>query len=203
MKPKNILISACAGLLFASLTATAQETPEMLNLRIRGSCQTTNENGNLIKQPLSNRTILREWADKNGVTNRHSLALVYHVKGDERGDVIEIVDAHTGEILQPWLGIFFPVELSNPDDTKTVRLSELFNSQQSTEMGFATLKDRPTNKKHADHIISGDLNFYLTPDKTNGLRICAAKIMTLKTFTPKPLPPTPPGTNSPAGDTGE
>jgi hypothetical protein len=200
MKPKNILISACAGLLFVSLAARAQETQETLNVRIHGSCQTTNENGKLIKQPLNNKTILREWADKNNVTNRHSLALVYHVKGDERGDVIEIVDAHTGDILQPWLGIFFPVQLSNPADTKTVTISEVFNSQQSTEMGFATLKDRSVNRKNIDHIISGDLNFYLTPDKTNGLRICTAKIMTLKAFKANPLPP---GTNSPAGDTGE
>src|SRR5262245_26808123 len=111
MKAVNILINSIMGLVFCSAVANAQE--EVLHLKFEGICHVTNASGQFVQQIVNNKSLINAFAKQNGITNVNSLALVYHVKGDERGDVIEIVRTKTGEVLSQPFGLFFPTDLPN------------------------------------------------------------------------------------------
>src|SRR5689334_14632427 len=80
-------------------TAAVNAQGEMLQVKFEGSCRTTNDNGVIIRQVVNNKTLIKDFAQSHNITNLNALSLVYHSQGDERGDVIRIVSAKTGEIL--------------------------------------------------------------------------------------------------------
>lgn len=191
MKVATSLLGLFTAALVCSLNASAQE---VLQVKFLAKCQTTNDSGKAINETINNKSILQEYADENGVTNLNSIDLVYEVNGDERGDVIEIVDASTGAVLSEVYGFFFPVDLpTTPDGSQFTRYAYLYNSQQSVSMGSAFLKEKIKSNKQGDseRSITGNLYFYLTPQGSNGLRLCTGTINAGKAFTLK--------TNTPAG----
>jgi hypothetical protein len=176
------------------MNANAQE---VLQLKVNVKCQSTNDIGEPVKQKISNQTLLQGYADQHGLTNLNSIALVYAVNADERGDVIQVVDAYTGAVLSQLYGVFFPLDLPTATDgSQFSRFAYLYNSQQSYEMGSALLSERIKTDKHGNtnRTVNGDIQFYLTPEGTNGLRLCSGTISAGKAFTLKPPPP--PSTNS-------
>jgi hypothetical protein len=197
MNAPKLIIGVLSGLLLCASATTAQE---LLQIRFNGRCLGTNDSGQPIREVMNNKTILEEYAAQNSITNLNSLALVYAVDGDERGDVIAVANAHTGEILSHLYGLFFSMELpSSASGNQFSRFAYLYNSQQSYEMGSAMLSEKVITKKKGDtnRIINGDLQFYLTSDGSNSLRLCTANINVAKAFT---LTPTnTPSTNSVAG----
>lgn len=193
---KTTIIGLFSAALLGSLSVNAQE---VLQLRFNAKCQGTNDTGRAVKEVVNNNTILQNYADQNGITNLSSLALVYAVDGDERGDLIEIVDAYTGAVLSHVYGFFFPMDLpTSSDGSRFSRFAYMFNSQQSYEMGSALLSERikVDRKGNTNRMITGDLQFYLTPDATNGLRLCSGTITVGKTFVLTVNTNTPPSTNA-------
>jgi hypothetical protein len=190
MKASRILIGVGTALLLLGFHADAQE---LLQLKLQVKALSTNEAGRLVKQNINNETLLRDFADSNGITNLNSLALVYHVAGDERGDVIEIVDTTTGNLLSQVFGLLFPVDLPTGDGSQLSRFVYLYNDQQSVSMGSGMLRERIalTKQGNTNRTINGELQFYLLPDATNGLRMCTGTINASKLFSTN----APPGTN--------
>jgi hypothetical protein len=182
MNASKIFTSVCAAILLLTLSGSAQE---LLQLKFQGKCLGTNESGQIVKQNVNNTSILKEFADRNGITNLSSLALVYHVAGDERGDVIEVVNAATSEIVWQVYGLLFPVDLPSGDGSQLSRFVYMYNDQQSVSMGSGMLKERISLDRHGktNRSITGDLQFYLLPDSSNGLRTCTATISASKIFT--------------------
>ena len=198
---KTTIIGLISAALLGLLSANAQE---VLQLRFNAKCQGTNETGKLLKQKVTNDTILQDYANQNGITNLSSIALVYAVDGDERGDLIEIVDAYTGAVLTQLYGFFFPMDLpTSSDGSKFSRFAYMFNSQQSYEMGSALLDERIKFDRNGNtnRMITGNIQFYLTPDATNGLRLCSGTITAGKTFVLTTNTNTPPSTNVITGRT--
>jgi hypothetical protein len=188
---KATIIGLLTSALLCSIAANAQE---VLQLKFTAKCQSTNDAGRLIKENVNNKTILQAYADQNGITNLNSLALVYAVNGDERGDVIQVVDAYTGAALSHIYGLFFAVDLPTVEDgSRFSRFAYMFNTQQSYEMGSALLSERIKIDKqgNTNRTVNGNIQFYLTPDGTNGLRLCSGTISAGKAFTLSP-------TNSPS-----
>src|SRR5262245_36809112 len=178
--------------IFALGTAAlrAQEAQgELLQLRFVGSCRTTNESGVIINQAVNNRSLLKDYADVHTFTNANTLALVYHSQGDERGDVIQIVNSRTGEILADVIALFFSIDLPAGDGSQVAKEVSLFNSQQSFAIGSGMLKEQLLNKKGApDHRVTGTLQYYLLPAADDGLRLCTATINAARTFVPRSPP---------------
>ena len=95
-----------------------------------GTSWTTNETGRFISKPANNKTLLQEYALlTHGTNNLKNLTLAYHYRGDEHGDVVEVVNAKDGTTIYPLFGLFFsdeygrmsllavPVIRSNPSIT--------------------------------------------------------------------------------------
>jgi hypothetical protein len=190
----NALKALVTSLGILALSAAAVKAQgDTLQLQFNGTCRTTNSAGMIIKQIVNNRSLLKDYAQSHSVSNLNTLALVYQSQGDERGDVIRIVDARTGAVLTDVMALFFSVDLPQGDGSMVFREVSLFNSQQSFEIGSGMLTEQLLNRKGSpDHHITGTLQYYLLPTDTNTLRLCTATINTLKTFTPKGTP----GTNA-------
>lgn len=172
--------------IFALGTAVMNAQGEMLQVKFEGSCRTTNANGVIVKQPVNNRTLIKDFAQAHNITNLNALALVYDSQGDERGDVIRIVSAKTGEILSDVLALFFSIDLTNADGSFIQKEVSVFNNQQSFAIGSGMLKEQLLNKKgNPDHRVTGNLQYYLLPPASDGLRLCTATITTGKPFVPK------------------
>jgi hypothetical protein len=173
------------GLLVCTSTATAQDT--VLQLKLRATCDVVGPSGKLVKQSITDQTILRQFAVENNISNVNAITMVYRVDGDERGDVIEIVAVETGDVLHAWLALFFPVELASDDGAQRTRFVHLYNHQQSEPMGSAMLREKLFDKKgNSNHTIDGSLQFYLTPNATEGLRMCTGTLAAGKPFVPHP-----------------
>jgi hypothetical protein len=175
--------------IFALGTVVMNAQGEMLQVKFEGSCRTTNVNGTIVKQPVNNKTLIKDFADAHSITNLNALALVYDSQGDERGDVIRIVSAKTGEILGDVLALFFSVDLTNAAGSVIEKEVSIFNNQQSFAIGSGMLKEQLLNKKgNPDHRTTGNLQYYLIPPASDGLKLCTASITTGKPFTPKSAP---------------
>src|SRR6185436_2547576 len=106
--------------------------------------------------------------------------------GDERGDVIEIVNASTGEVLADVLALFFGINLSNGDGSVIWRQTALFNSQQSDSIGTCLLKEQFVDRRgNPTHTVNGQLIYQLAPNGDHGLRLCTAHFTAAKPFVPK------------------
>src|SRR5262245_46163366 len=113
MKPVRTIVTSLGIFVLCAVAVSAQD--ELLQLRFEGSCRTTNAEGAIVRQVVNNRTLLKDYAQAHSVSNLNTLALVYHSQGDERGDVIQIVDSRTGAILADVLALFFSIDLPAGD----------------------------------------------------------------------------------------
>ncbi|HHY85143.1 MAG TPA: hypothetical protein GYA07_06365 [Verrucomicrobia bacterium] len=196
MKAAKTMVTLFVGLVAGTVVLSAQEpVPEMLHIKFVARCQTTNDAGRLVRETINNERLLKEYAGRNAVTNIRTLELVYHVDGDERGDVISIVDATTGEVLQPVFSLFFPVDLPVGDGSQFTRFAYMFNDQQSTAMGTAVLNERLTTNRRGEtrRLIQGQIQLHLAPDETHGLRICTGSLVANRPFETIAIP-----TNAPS-----
>ena len=185
-----------AGALLCAVPAGAQE---LLQLKFQATCQTTNDAGQPVKEIVNNQKLIQDYADLNGVTNARSLALVYHVNGDERGDVIQIVDAGDATVLSHVYGLFFPVDLPSGDGSQLQRFAYVYNSQQAFSMGSAMLREKILIDRSGatNRVINGNIQFYLNADGSNGLRLCTGTIVAAKRFITNAPPVV--STNAPGG----
>ena len=75
----------------------------------RGTSVITNGSGNFVTRRITERTWLEDYARTAGIADPKTLRMVYHLGADQRGDVLEIVDAKTGASIYPYFSFFFAV----------------------------------------------------------------------------------------------
>lgn len=167
--PKSLLV-AILGL--AVLSATAAHAQEKFQIKFRATVRGTNDSGRIFKARQTERTLIRECATDEGVTNRRPLVLAYNIGGDLNGDVIEVVNKSSGEVICQKLRLLFPKTLTNGDESQVDQFVYVFTDQQSESVGSGIVTRKAL--RHGRTLISGSINFFLLPDGTNGLRFCTA-----------------------------
>src|SRR5262249_11024408 len=101
---KKLLVASCAVLLLCKMTGYSQARFQLL---FNGTCATTDESGHIVSTSINNRTLLKKYADANGITDLSSLGLAYHVKGNDLSDTIEVINRADGSSLYTIFGLYF------------------------------------------------------------------------------------------------
>jgi hypothetical protein len=134
MKPSKLAAAFLAVLAFSVFNLHAQYKYKFL---FKGMCYQSDTNGNVVNIPFTDQTIINERAAAGGV-NPNTLALVYHVGGDSRGDTVEIVSASNGSFILTEFGFWFGSDpsfnrtaLTNTVGTDTRRVDQLFTLSDS------------------------------------------------------------------------
>jgi hypothetical protein len=170
MKSPKLLLVAILGL--AVLSATAAPGQEKFQIHYRATVKGTNDSGRIVKARQTERSLIKECATDEGITNRRPLVLAYHVGGDLNGDVIEVINKNTGEVHCQKLRLLFPLTFTNGDESEIHQFVYVFSDQQSESVGSGMVTRKAL--RHGRTLISGSINFFLLPDGTNGLRFCNA-----------------------------
>jgi hypothetical protein len=186
MKIENYSAGLIAALVLASFSAAAQQ-PTMFKFVFKGTAYQKDASGNIVGVPITDQTILADRAQAGGV-NPNTLALVYHLGGDPKGDTVEVVSAANGAVQVFQFGFWFGDDLSlgrtaltNNTATEIRRVDQLFTlndsaytSNNSHGMGTVFLTKRlltDTNGNlHAT--FEGPLQWIVNPQGTNSTKIC-------------------------------
>jgi hypothetical protein len=194
MKTRMMLASLSV---LCSLVGFGAEAQSQFQFTFHGTCWTTNAAGQFISRKINNKTLLQDFAPANILTNSRSLALVYHVNADERGDTIEVVNTADGTIVFPLLSLFFGtaferVALDTGNGLQEKRIDYVYSHQIDHSIG-STLSDvhfsRDRNGKTNRSLISGQMDYILLPDAQHPtLQICNGNFTTGRavTFTNAP-----------------
>ena len=134
-------------LLLAPLRSPAQNFK--LLLTFHGTCLSNNAAGQFVSRAVSQRNWMRDFANTVGLTNLSAMTVVYHVNADERGDIIEVVDAKTGLVLDTPFLLFFGqdaslgrVALTNSVGNQVRIIQYVYTHQNKYSMGAALLNQR-------------------------------------------------------------
>jgi len=182
MKSLKSLLVALLGL--AVVSATAAPGQEKFQIKFHATVKGTNDSGRIIKTRQTERSLIRECAIDDGLTNRRPLVLAYDVGGDLNGDVIEVINKNTGEVHCQKLRLLFPLTFTNADESKVQQFVYVFSDQQSESVGSGIVTRKAL--RHGRTLIQGEINFFLLPDDTNGLRFCTARFSGSKPL-PNPI----------------
>ena len=187
MKPVKVL----AALVVLALSATAADAadPYLFKFVFKGTAYHKDPNGNLVGVPITEQTLLADRAAAGGV-NPNTLAIVYHVGADVKGDTVEIVSASTGDRLAFQFGFWFGDDrvmslgrsaLTNSTQTEFRSVEQLFTLEDSTYtsqnghgMGSVCLTKRfvRDNNGVLHATIEGPMHWMVAPRGTNSTKIC-------------------------------
>ena len=169
----------------------------VFQVTIKGSCLTTNENGDIVSHKLDNKSFIQDALTGTGATNSSSLTLVYvqNASSDPSipGDFIEVVDRSTGVPVYTNLlflyGSPFPPALVSADQTHFAAGAQVIPlplGGTGDTLGGATINGRILPKKT---IISGSFNYTTlrSPASTSNdvVEACSGTFSVNKPFTPK------------------
>src|SRR4051812_19659083 len=79
------------------LSATNASAQYMFKFVFKGMSYQKDASGNIVGVPITDQTLVADRAATLGV-NPNTLAIVYHIGGDEKGDTVEVVSATTGAV---------------------------------------------------------------------------------------------------------
>jgi hypothetical protein len=120
------------------VTTAAAADPYLYKFTFKGTAYQKDGTGRIVGVPITDQTLLADRAAAGGV-DPSTLAIAYHVAGDEKGDTVEIVSASTGARQAFQFGFWF-----GDDRTTPLGRSALTNSAltefRSVEQVF-TLED--------------------------------------------------------------
>ena len=186
MKSTKPLAMFSIALVFSALNTRAQSE---LSLTFRGTCLQTNAAGKIVTSRISNQTLLSEAAQAGGRTDTKGLALVYHIQGSSFGDTIDVVATTNGAVLRTVFGLYFGDDqglgryaLTNGPGTEVHRIDYIYTDQSSHSLGASlTVKKYLTTPGGAVRTsISGQMEWLVTPDGTNGTKVCSGTFVTGK-----------------------
>ena len=140
---------------FALAAPCVMAQPTMLKFVFKGTCYQKDGSGNIIGVPITEQDLLRDRAQAGGVDPK-TLAIVYHLGGDPKGDTVDVVNAADGTVQVLEFGFWFGSDaslgrsaLSNNDGTEIRRVDQLFTLSDSTYtsgnshgMGTASIRKR-------------------------------------------------------------
>lgn len=132
-----------AALLVTQLCAQADD---LFQMTWRGTAYTTGSRGQIVAQPFSEQTFVKKVAIDNGLDPRglvfvyrplkHDTAVVRRSDGAFISDVIQMEYSYT--------------DISNTNQTATVRQAFLFDENHSSAIGSAFGSERATRNKNGD-----------------------------------------------------
>lgn len=167
MNKSKILIATIAGLLAVTIRGRAQT---MYQVTFKGTIVTTNANGDIVSQKLSNKNFLQDAATATGVTNANSLTLVYVQNAgtdpSATGDFVEVVTGTNNTPLYTnvqfmYGGSNFPPALSNSGGTQTAigaQVIPLPLAGSGTTLGGATINEHVLQNS-GKTMINGTFNY--------------------------------------------
>lgn len=184
-----IAVKALAAFLVMFAMGADAADPYLYKFVFKGMAYQKDGTGNIIGVPITDQTMLADRAAAGGV-NPNTLAMVYHLGGDEKGDTVEIVSATTGARQAFQFGFWFGDDrmqvlgrsaLTNSTLTEFRSVEQLFTLENSTYtsqnghgMGAVFLTKRfvrDTNGVlHAT--IEGPMQWMVLPQGTNSTKIC-------------------------------
>ncbi|HXT10032.1 MAG TPA: hypothetical protein VN873_00565 [Candidatus Angelobacter sp.] len=192
MKHSKIMLAILSGLCALAVQGFGQTTYQ---INIKGTCLSTNDNGDIVSTKLNNKTYIQDAITATGNTNKN-LSLVYVQNGSSdpavSGDFLEVVDSSGTPIYTNLLfmySITFPPALTNAAGNQIVIGAQviplpLAGSGQS--LGGATINERILTKKT---IISGSFNYTSLRSPTNSfndiVNICSGSFNINKPFAPR------------------
>jgi hypothetical protein len=195
MKHLKITMAILSGLLTVAVQSHGQNT--VFNMTIKGTCQTTNDAGDIVSTKLNNKTLIQDAVTATGATNSSSLALVYVQSASTDpgtpGDFVEVVNSSTGlpvyTNLQFMYNGAFPPALLSADQTRFVAGAQVIPQPLAgfgDSLGGATINARAMPKKT---LISGSFNYtsLRSPLSTSNdiVRVCNGTFNVGKPFVPK------------------
>ena len=169
------------GLLLFSVQARGQT---LFHVMVKGTSVTTNDAGDLVKQPINNQTLIKEAADNLGETNLNRLRLVYVLDGHEDGDIIGVINTNATVVFTNLALLLLGPEnqaFTNADQTAFVRCADVFTARSllisSDDVGNAVINGR-TFLNHGGAVrkvsITGTLQYNNPPVGTNTQSICTS-----------------------------
>jgi hypothetical protein len=183
MKAQKLITLSIAGLLLFAVCGNAQD---LLSVTFHATCFTTNDAGDALTKIIDNRSILKQVADDNSITNKKDLVLVYHVAGDMNGDTIEAIDRSTGALVQQKYRLLFPMVIPSADGVNGSQFTGVFPDQQPDSVGTAVISQHTTFDRNGNmrkSVYQGSINYYVLPNGTNGLIFCTGTFTTGKAVT--------------------
>jgi hypothetical protein len=181
--------------LFASLLifATSGHAQTMYQVTLKGTCQTTNDAGDIITQQINNKTLIQDAVNATGATNASSLNLVYiqNASSDPNvpADFIAVINTTNSAPVYTNLQFHYGGSegqvLTNAAGNEIVANAEVLPLPLATgnPTGFATINERILPKKT---LIRGSFNYavLLTPQGSNTVQICNGTFSIGKPVTP-------------------
>lgn len=141
MKSYKLIASCLAVLGLATHTLQGQGLYKFV---FKGMCYQADTNGKVVNIPFTDQTIINERAAAGGV-DPSTLALVYHVGADARGDTVEIVNSSNGSSILMEFAFFYGADptfnrmaLTNSAATDIRRVDQLFTFSDSPHTCSAT-----------------------------------------------------------------
>jgi hypothetical protein len=195
MNNSKITMAILSGLVAFALQGYGQT---MYQVKIKGTCLTTNDSGAIVSQKLNNNSFIQDALTGTGSTNgSSSLTLVYVQNASTdpsvSGDFIEVVNSTNGAPvytnLQFMYGGSFPPPLISPDQTQFVAGAQVIPlplAGSGDSLGGATINERLLPKKT---LINGTFNYtsLRSPSSTSNdiVKVCNGSFTVNKQFTPK------------------
>lgn len=195
MNNSKITMVILSGLLALAVQGYAQ--PSVFQVKVKGTCLTTNDSGGIVSQKLDNKALIQDAVTKTGATNSSDLTLVYveNASSDlnNPGDYIEVVSTSTGATVYTNLlflyGGPFPPALLSADQTEFVAGAQVIPlplAGAGDSLGGATIHARFLAKKT---VISGSFNFTVLRSPTSAsndvVKACSGTFSVGKPFVPK------------------
>jgi hypothetical protein len=194
MKNSKIMMAILSGLLAIAAQGFGQS---VFQVTFKGTCTTTNENGDLVSTKLDNKALIQDAVIATGATNSSNLGVVYvqnaSTDPSTPGDFIEVVNTTDGTAVYTNLLFLynspFPPALVSADQTRFAigaQVVPLPLGGSGDALGGATINGRILPKKT---VISGSFNYtsLRSPLATSNdiVKVCSGTFNVGKPFVPK------------------
>jgi hypothetical protein len=153
----------------------------------QGTAYQTNSSGNIVATPITDQTLLADRAAQGGITDLSTVAIVYHIGGDPKGDTVEIISTN-GTKLAFEFGFWFGddtslgrMALTNAPQTEVRRIDYLYTLDTSTytysnpdSLGaaFVTKRFLTDTNGNVNATIEGPMSWVVSPQQGRGTIIC-------------------------------
>jgi hypothetical protein len=154
-----------------------------------GTCATTDSSGKIVPRAINNATLLQDFAALNGVGDTSWLALAYHVKGNDLGDTIDVINRTNGATVGTIFGLYFGEDfgrmlLLSKSGRQMKRIEYIYTDQNSHSLGSALLTDYyffDSNGHTNNTVISGQVQYLILPNATHdNVQVCSGSFTTIR-----------------------
>jgi hypothetical protein len=186
MNANKICAAALVSLFLATFSARGQY---LYRFVFQGYAYQTNPaTGNIVATPITDQTLLADRAQAGGITNLSTVAIVYHINGDPKGDTVEIWNTN-GTQLTFEFGLWFGDDaslgrtaLTNASQTEIRVVQYVYTLDSSTytyansdSLGAAFITKRflTDTNGNVHPTIEGPISWEVMPQNGRGAIVCS------------------------------